>query len=176
MKMPGAETIELDAFLDLVRRVGHQQLQDLIARRDNPALDLFSPRRFTPIKSAKTWATENATVIKHLVGDRLSAARTFKVESKRADKAFPLTSIQLSQWVGGELDERYPDLRVDVHHPELTIHLEVRDYAAYVHADPEPGAGGRLRAGNRRSPRAPRGSGNRAGAIGTENGKKVDCD
>lgn len=53
--------------------VAAQLIADLIARRDNPALDLFSPRRFTPIKSAKTWATENATVIKHLVGDRLSA-------------------------------------------------------------------------------------------------------
>ena len=73
---------------------------------------------------------------------QLRAAKTFKVESKRADKSFPMTSIQLSQWVGGELDELYPDLQVDVHDPELTIHLEVRDYAAYVHADPEPGAGG----------------------------------
>ena len=43
---------------------------------------------------------------------------------------------------GGELDEPYPNLKVDVHHPELTVYLEVRDYAAYVHADPEPGAGG----------------------------------
>ena len=74
--------------------------------------------------------------------DQLSAAKTFKVESKRADKTFPMTSIQLSQWVGGELDECYPDLQVDVHDPELTIHLEVRDFAAYVHADPTPGAGG----------------------------------
>ncbi len=73
---------------------------------------------------------------------QLRAAKTFKVESKRADKSFPMTSIQLSQWVGGELDELYPDLLVDVHAPELTIHLEVRDYAAYVHADPQPGAGG----------------------------------
>ena len=74
--------------------------------------------------------------------DKLSAARTFKVETKRADKTFPMTSIQLSQYVGGELDELYPDLKVDVHHPELTVHIEVRDYAAFVHADPEPGAGG----------------------------------
>ncbi|RKI66264.1 tRNA 4-thiouridine(8) synthase ThiI [bacterium 1xD42-67] len=74
--------------------------------------------------------------------DRLSAARTFKVETKRADKTFPMTSIQLSQYVGGELDELYPDLKVDVHHPELTVHIEIRDYAAFVHADPEPGAGG----------------------------------
>ncbi|USF25564.1 putative tRNA sulfurtransferase [Firmicutes bacterium ASF500] len=76
------------------------------------------------------------------LGDRLSAARTFKVETKRADKTFPMTSIQLSQYVGGELDELYPNLKVDVHHPELTVHVEIRDYAAFVHADPEPGAGG----------------------------------
>ena len=81
------------------------------------------------------------TAVSYL-GDRLAAAKTFKVESKRADKTFPMTSIQLSQYVGGELDERYPNLKVDVHHPELTVYLEVRDYAAYVHADPEPGAGG----------------------------------
>jgi thiamine biosynthesis protein ThiI len=76
------------------------------------------------------------------LNDKLSAARTFKVETKRADKTFPMTSIQLSQYVGGELDELYPDLKVDVHNPELTVHIEVRDYAAFVHADPEPGAGG----------------------------------
>ena len=76
------------------------------------------------------------------LGDKLSQARTFKVETKRADKTFPMTSIQLSQYVGGELDELYPDLKVDVHHPELTVYVEVRDYAAFVHADPDPGAGG----------------------------------
>ena len=79
---------------------------------------------------------------KEYLGEKLQTAKTFKVESKRADKTFPMTSIQLSQYVGGELHDMYPHLQVDVHHPELTIHLEVRDYAAYVHADPEPGAGG----------------------------------
>lgn len=76
------------------------------------------------------------------LGDRLSTAKTFKVETKRADKTFPMTSIQLSQYVGGELDECYPELKVDVHNPELTVHVEIRDYAAFVHANPEPGAGG----------------------------------
>ncbi len=74
--------------------------------------------------------------------DQLSAAKSFKVESKRADKTFPLTSIQLSQYVGGLLHEAFPNLTVDVHDPELTVHLEVRDYAGYVHANPTPGAGG----------------------------------
>ena len=76
------------------------------------------------------------------LGDQLSRARTFKVETKRADKTFPMTSIQLSQYVGGELHERYENLEVDVHHPELTVHVEIRDYSAFVHADAEPGAGG----------------------------------
>ena len=74
--------------------------------------------------------------------NQLSSARTFKVETKRADKTFPMTSIQLSQYVGGELHERYDNLEVDVHNPELTVHVEIRDYAAFVHADPELGAGG----------------------------------
>ena len=73
---------------------------------------------------------------------RLKTARSFKVETKRADKTFPMTSIQVSQYVGGELHELYPNLTVDVHHPELTVYVEIRDYAAFVHANPDPGAGG----------------------------------
>ena len=79
---------------------------------------------------------------KEFLDDKLRAAHTFKVETKRADKSFPMNSIQLSQYVGGELHEAYDNLEVDVHNPELTVHVEVRDYAAYVHADAEPGAGG----------------------------------
>ena len=72
----------------------------------------------------------------------MERVRSFKVESKRSDKSFPMTSIQLSQYVGGLLAEAYPTVQVDVHEPELTVHLEVRDLAAYVHATPVPGAGG----------------------------------
>ena len=74
--------------------------------------------------------------------DQLLEARSFKVESKRSDKSFPMTSIQLSQYVGGLLAEKYPHLKVDVHHPELTVYLEVRDFSGYVHGNPAPGAGG----------------------------------
>ena len=79
---------------------------------------------------------------KEFLNDRLSTAKTFKVETKRADKTFPMPSIKLSQYVGGELHEAYDNLEVDVHNPELTVYVEIRDYAAYVHANPEPGAGG----------------------------------
>ena len=69
-------------------------------------------------------------------------AKSFKVESKRSDKSFPMTSVELSQYDGGELNEAYPEVEVDVHEPELVVHIEVRDLAAYVHATPVPGAGG----------------------------------
>ena len=74
--------------------------------------------------------------------DDMEAAKSFKVEGKRSDKSFPMTSIELSQYVGGELAEAYPECRVDVHEPELVVHVEIRDLAAYVHAAPTPGAGG----------------------------------
>ena len=79
---------------------------------------------------------------KDYLDDQLRAARTFKVETKRADKHFPLTSIQISQQVGGMLNETYDNLTVDVHDPDLTVHVEIREKAAYVHAPAVPGAGG----------------------------------
>ncbi len=80
--------------------------------------------------------------VENYLGEELDCAASFKVESKRSDKAFPLTSIQLSQEIGGRLAEAHPGCRVDVHHPAYTVYLEVRDLAAYVHGPAEPGAGG----------------------------------
>ena len=76
------------------------------------------------------------------LADDMKKAKSFKVESKRSDKSFPMTSIQLSQYVGGELQDAYPECHVDVHDPELTVVIEVRDMAAYVHSKPVQGAGG----------------------------------
>ncbi len=80
--------------------------------------------------------------IQEYLGDELDCAESFKVESKRSDKRFPLTSIGISQEIGGRLAEAHPDCRVDVHHPAYTVYVEVRDMAAYVHGPAEPGAGG----------------------------------
>ena len=77
----------------------------------------------------------------YLAGE-FAAARTFKVESKRADKHFYLNSIQISQAVGGELAEAFPHVKVDVHKPDLTVYVEIREKFAYVHAPSVPGAGG----------------------------------
>lgn len=76
------------------------------------------------------------------LADRIAQAKSFKVETKRGDKRFPMTSIQVSQQIGGNLADRHPHLKPDMHEPELTIHLEIRDAYAFVHAGPVPGAGG----------------------------------
>ena len=80
--------------------------------------------------------------IEEYLGDDLDCADSFKVESKRSDKTFPLTSIGISQEIGGRLAEAHPNCRVDVRHPAYTVFVEVRDMAAYVHGPAEPGAGG----------------------------------
>ena len=81
------------------------------------------------------------TAVEYL-GEQLSRAKSFKVESKRSDKTFPMTSIQLSQYVGGVIGEAFPDLPADMHHPDLEVNVEIREQAAYVHAGGEPAAGG----------------------------------
>ncbi len=80
--------------------------------------------------------------VEEYLGDDLDCAKSFKVESKRSDKTFPLTSIGISQEIGGRLAEAHPDCLVDVHHPEYVVYVEVRDMAAYVHGPALPGAGG----------------------------------
>ena len=79
---------------------------------------------------------------KTYLADAFAAAKTFKVESKRADKNFHLNSIQISQTVGGELAEAFPHVAVDVHKPDLTVYVEIREKHAYVHAPSVAGAGG----------------------------------
>ena len=72
----------------------------------------------------------------------LNASKSFKVESKRADKRFPMTSIELSQYVGGELQDKFSHLKPDMHNPEIIISVEIRDTAAYVHGPALRGQGG----------------------------------
>ena len=79
---------------------------------------------------------------KAYLDEQLRGAKSFKVETKRSDKKFPMNSMEISQYVGGLLHDAYPHLIVDVHNPELCVHVEVREKAAYVHGPAEPGAGG----------------------------------
>lgn len=76
------------------------------------------------------------------LSEELETASTFKVECKRSDKQFPYKSPEVSAEVGHHLLEQFPHLRVDVHHPDVIVRVEVRERYAFAHGDTRPGAGG----------------------------------
>lgn len=82
-----------------------------------------------------------ATALEYL-SDKLDRARTFKVEARRSDKKFPLNSPQICQEMGGFILSKFHHLKVDVHNPDVTIYVEIRDFGVYIHAGNEKGAGG----------------------------------
>ena len=120
---PVEETCDLDAAYDACKKV----------------FGIIAIARAVPCAKEKEAIFNTA---REYLAPALLAAKSFKVESKRSDKSFPMGSIQLSQWVGGALHDAFPHLIVDVHNPELTVHLEVREDAAYVHGPAEAAAGG----------------------------------
>ncbi|MBU5677642.1 tRNA 4-thiouridine(8) synthase ThiI [Alkaliphilus sp. MSJ-5] len=76
--------------------------------------------------------------------DRISEnnnIKTFKVESKRGDKSFPMQSLEISREVGGYLLENIENISVDVHNPDVSIQVEVRD-KAFVFSNKINGFGG----------------------------------
>ena len=64
--------------------------------------------------------------------DSLTEGVTFKVEAKRSDKKFPFTSPQIQQEVGGFLDDEFP-IVVDVHNPQQTVKVEIREFGAFLY-------------------------------------------
>ncbi len=79
---------------------------------------------------------------KEYLFDTLDRVGSFKVEAKRADKSFPLTSPQIQQQLGDVVSEAFSHLKVDVHNPDVTVRLEIRDNGAYLSAERLTGAGG----------------------------------
>lgn len=76
------------------------------------------------------------------LGEELSCVSTFKVTAKRADKSFPLKSPEIMRELGGFLLSKHKNLSVDVHQPDLTVAVEIRDNFAYIHGKQLKGAGG----------------------------------
>ncbi len=81
-------------------------------------------------------------VVKTELAPKLKGYKTFKAESKRSDKRFPMTSPEISNEVGGAVLSSVPGIKVDVHNPEIVVRVEIRENEAFVHAGQEKGAGG----------------------------------
>ncbi len=68
--------------------------------------------------------------------------KTFKVKVKRGDKTFPLISDEITRIVAGHILRNSPELKVDVHNPDILLSIEVRQEAAYIFTKTVLGAGG----------------------------------
>lgn len=80
-----------------------------------------------------------ATAIEQL--KKAQGISTFKVHTKRADKKFPMNSMEISSAVGAEILKGMPGIKVDVHNPDITVHVEMRD-EAFVYSSEIKGIGG----------------------------------
>ena len=76
------------------------------------------------------------------LGDSLHGIKTFKVEARRSDKTYPMTSPELMRELGAYLLGLHNYLRVDVKNPQFKVIVEIRDYGAYIHGPKIPGEGG----------------------------------
>ena len=120
---PRSEDVDLDEAMERLEKVF--------------GIAAFS-RALVTEKNLETIETEAIAYLRQT----LTEARTFKVEAKRSDKSFPYQSPEIQREVGGALLEAYPHLKVDGRHPEVTVTVEIRDFAAYIHGRQIPGAGG----------------------------------
>ena len=76
------------------------------------------------------------------LGDELRQVKTFKVNAKRSDKKFPMTSPEICREVGAHLLRNIGTLSVDVHNPDIIVTVEVRDKNVFIHGNQIKGAGG----------------------------------
>ena len=67
--------------------------------------------------------------------------KTFKVETRRARKSYPLTSMEINAELGGRLLHTFPELKVDVHNPDIMLHVEIRK-KINIYSETLPGPGG----------------------------------
>ena len=78
--------------------------------------------------------------LKDLIKDK--DFKTFKVETKRSNKSYNMTSMEISKYLGGVILKNKKNISVDVHNPEIIVNIEVRDKKSYIYFDKISGLGG----------------------------------
>lgn len=66
---------------------------------------------------------------------------TFKVQTRRARKNYPMNSMEVNEELGGAVLDAFPEMKVDVHHPDVMLHVEIRE-KIYIYSIEIPGPGG----------------------------------
>jgi len=68
--------------------------------------------------------------------------RSFRVETRRSDKVFPETSMELDRWIGSQIHDRYPTLLVQLKNPEFTLGVEIRSHESFLWTEKYAAQGG----------------------------------
>jgi len=103
---------------------------------------VFGMVSFSPVAvSELSMAAIKETALRELL-KTVQPGQTFKVETKRANKHFPVKSPEVSREVGGFLLAQVAGLTVDVHRPQRRLEIEIREREAYIYTERLPGPGG----------------------------------
>ena len=109
------------------------------ARITSALQKVFGIAYFAPAERAEQEIDAMTEAALRLVANR--HFESFRVETRRAQKDFPLDSVQVNRHIGRAIQDQTA-ARVDLNHPELTVHIEIYDNRAMVYSDRIPGAGG----------------------------------
>lgn len=80
-------------------------------------------------------------VVKYIDEEYPDKNKTFKVFARRARKNYPLTSMEINCELGGVILDAFPQMKVDVHNPEIELYVEIRE-SIYIYSHQIPGLGG----------------------------------
>ena len=83
----------------------------------------------------------SATIIKYIEDVYPQKNQTFKVAARRARKNYPMDTMELNSELGGVILNAFPEMKVDVHNPEIQLHVEIRE-KIYIYSEIIPGPGG----------------------------------
>ena len=121
--------IPMDDYIDM----------DEVSERIGNVFGIAAYSRALQVEKDMTEILSNAP---DYLAEQLKTAKTFKVEGKRSDKKFPLTSPQISAEVGGAILSKFPHLKVDVRNPDILVTIEIREKFAFIRGNQTKGAGG----------------------------------
>lgn len=103
---------------------------------------VFGIQNFSPsVKVGRTFA-DTAQAAEQMVREQVKPKMTFKINTRRSDHDFPIDTNEMNTRLGGYILDKFPELTVDVHHPDLVIRVEIRGNGIFLTSQVIQGAGG----------------------------------
>lgn len=117
----------------------NEEPTDIIMERLKKVFGIIS---FSPVKKSELDLKEMQKTALQMIQQMNPAPKTFKVETKRPYKMFPMQSPEISYEVGAHILRNTDQLTVNVHHPDTTVHVEVREEGVFIYSQVVEGIGG----------------------------------